>query len=74
MMSSMRTQPIYDYVIDQLELSKGRWSEVAIGSGVPKRTLEKIARRETENPGVKHIQQLSDYFRKAGSFGTPKAA
>lgn len=56
-------QPIYDYVLSQLELSKGRWADIAEGSGVSKRTLEKIARREIEDPGVSHVQKLHDYFR-----------
>lgn len=56
-------QPIFDYVLAGLERTKGRWTEVAEGSGVPKRTLEKIARREILDPGVSHIQKLADYFR-----------
>lgn len=58
-------QPIYDYVLERLEAEKGRWSAVAEGSGVPKRTLEKIARKEIQDPGVSHIQKLADYFRAA---------
>ncbi len=54
---------IYDYVIASLEASKGRWPSVAEQSGVPKRTLEKIARKETENPGIQHIEKLAAYFR-----------
>jgi transcriptional regulator with XRE-family HTH domain len=57
-------QPIFDYVLERLEASKGRWSAVAEGSGVPKRTLEKIARREIADPGVSHIQKLADWFRE----------
>lgn len=56
-------QPIFDYVLERLESTKGRWTSVAEGSGVPKRTLEKIARREIQDPGVSHIQKLADYFR-----------
>jgi hypothetical protein len=73
-MGGMRTQPIHDFVVAQLNARKGRWSDIALGSGVPKRTLEKIARREIENPGVKHIQQLADYFAKVGAGDTAKEA
>jgi hypothetical protein len=73
-MVGMRTKPMHDFVVDQLNARKGLWSEIALHSGVPKRTLEKIARREIENPGVKHIQQLSDYFTKVGAGTTAKAA
>lgn len=55
---------IYDSVLESLDKTKGSWSQVAEGSGVPKRTLEKIARRETKNPGVSHIQALFDYFER----------
>lgn len=56
--------PIYEYVMEQLEASRGRWPEVAEGSGVSKRTLEKIARKEIVDPGVSHIQRLADYFER----------
>ena len=59
----MKSQ-IYDYVMAKLEDSKGHWRIVAAGSGVPKRTLEKIASKEIPNPGIKSIQALADYFRK----------
>lgn len=55
-------ESMHDYVIRKLEGAKGRWSDVSFGSGVPKRTLEKIARREIADPGVSHIQRLWDYF------------
>ena len=67
---AMRSQPIHDYVIDQLNMRKGRWSDIARESGVPKRTMEKIARKEIENPGVSHIQRLADYFEKVGASDT----
>ncbi len=57
---------IYDFVLSHLEKSKGRWSEVSRGSGVSKRTIEKIARKEIQDPGVSHVQKLADYFRKQG--------
>jgi transcriptional regulator with XRE-family HTH domain len=58
-------QPIYDFVMDQLAAARGRWPEVAEGSGVSRRTIEKIARGEIADPGVSHIQKLHDYFRSA---------
>lgn len=56
---------LYECVLDQLEASKGRWTEVAEGSGVSKRTIEKIARKEIKDPGVSHIEALARYFRDA---------
>lgn len=55
---------IYDYVMDQLEASKGNWPSVAAGAGVSPRTLEKIARRDIMDPGVSHIEKLARYFRE----------
>jgi len=57
------TESIYQFVMDRLQQSKGQWPKVAKASGVPKRTLEKIARREIVDPGVSHIEALADYFR-----------
>jgi len=56
---------IYDFVMAKLQESKGRWARVANGSGVSRRTLEKIARKEIQDPGVSHILKLADYFKKA---------
>lgn len=57
-------ESIYEYVLDQLQAHKGRWSEVSEGSGVPKRSIEKIARREWSDPGVSNIEKLARYFRE----------
>lgn len=55
-------ESMHDFVVEQLQRTKGRWPEVAEGSGVPARTIEKIARRETENPRVSSIERLVRYF------------
>lgn len=54
---------ILAYVLAQLDSTPLTYKEVEDGSGVPKRTVEKIARRETENPGVSHIEKLATFFR-----------
>lgn len=56
-------QPIFEYVLAGLERTKGRWPAVAEASGVPYKTLTKIAQREIIDPGVSHVQKLADYFR-----------
>jgi hypothetical protein len=53
-----------EYVLVQLWARKGHWTEVAEGSGVPLRTLEKIARKESPDPRVSSVQALYDWFRK----------
>lgn len=52
-----------DFVLIQLEAWKGRWSDVADGTGISKRTIEKIASGETADPGVRRVQKLYDWFR-----------
>jgi transcriptional regulator with XRE-family HTH domain len=54
---------LYEYVMGELQASKGHWADVARGSGVSKRTLEKIARREIKDPGVSHCERLYAYFK-----------
>lgn len=60
-------QSMYSYVMGELQAAKGRWESVAEGSGVSRRTIEKIARREIKDPGVSHIEKLSNYFHAVRS-------
>lgn len=55
---------IYAYVMSELRRSKGSWPTVAEGSGVSRRTIEKIASGEIADPGVSHIEKLASYFRE----------
>lgn len=66
-LSSARMDSIYAYVMERLQAAKGNWPKVAEESGVPLRTLEKIARREIQDPGVSHVEKLAAYFRTAAS-------
>ena len=63
---------IYEYVMERLQASKGTWPAVAEGSGVPLRTLEKIARREIQDPGVSQIEKLAGYFGSVPSASAPE--
>lgn len=54
---------IYDFVMHELGETSLTYREVADGSGVPMRTVEKVARRETKDPSVSTVQKLADYFR-----------
>jgi transcriptional regulator with XRE-family HTH domain len=56
-------ESIHAYVVRELERVKGRWTQVAEGTGISKRTIEKIASGETANPGVSHVEKLASYFR-----------
>ncbi len=57
------SETIIDTVVSQLQALKGQWPRVAEESGVPLRTLQKIATGETQDPGIRHVQRLLDYFR-----------
>lgn len=56
--------PLHRYVLDQLERTKYRWPSVAEGSGVPVRTIEKIASRQTRYPRIDTVEKLAHYFRE----------
>lgn len=56
-------QSMHAFVISRLHEAKGRWPAIAEATGVSKRTIEKIASGEIENPGVSHIEKLAGYFR-----------
>lgn len=59
-------QSMHDFVVGRLDAARGRWPQIAEASGVPLRTLEKVARRETEDPRVGTIQRLFDYLSSEG--------
>lgn len=54
----------YEFVMEGFKEPTLTYQDVADGSGVSRRTVEKVARREIENPGVETLQPLADYFRK----------
>jgi hypothetical protein len=58
------SKPIFDFVLEQLDLGRKTIPEVGAGSGVPCNTIYKIKQRRVQNPGVLTIQKLADYFRK----------
>jgi len=58
------SESIYAYVLSELEAAKGRWPQVAEETGLSRRTIEKIARREVADPGVSRIEILARYFRE----------
>jgi transcriptional regulator with XRE-family HTH domain len=57
-------ESMHEYVIAQLQATKGRWPLVAEQSGISRRTIEKIARREVADPGVSFIERLARYFHE----------
>ena len=62
-MLALMSESIHQYVLEQLQLSKGQWAQVAEATEISKRTIEKIASGESKSPGVRSIEKLSSYFR-----------
>lgn len=59
----MANESIHEFVLAQLQLTKGDWPKVATATGIPYRTLKKIASGETADPGVSSVERLARYFR-----------
>lgn len=60
----MDTQPLYDFVMQQLRAKRIPQRQVAADTGIPFSTLVKIAQGQVKDPSVHNIQRLADYFRK----------
>jgi len=67
-------ESLYEFVMGRLQDAKGGWPDVADGSGVSLRTIEKIARGEIKDPGVSHIEKLAGYFREQSKRPSRRAA
>jgi hypothetical protein len=55
---------IYDYIMQQFDRTALTYKQIACGSKVPERTVQKIARKEINDPGVKSAQKIYDFFKK----------
>ena len=55
---------IHEYVVQKLEAWHGRWGEVSQASGVPLRTIEKVARRTYKSHRMSTIDPLYSFFRE----------
>jgi hypothetical protein len=64
MLSDTMSESIHEYVVQRLTEWKGRWDEVSDGSGVPLRTIEKVARREYKSHRLSTIDPLHSFFRQ----------
>lgn len=61
----MKSVRIYEYVMAQFSKPDcPPYQEIADGSNVSKRTVEKIARKEIVDPGVSHIEKLAAFFQQ----------
>ena len=56
-------ESMLEYVLAQLQKSKGQWPTIAEETEISNRTLQKIAGGEIVDPGVLKIERLNTYFR-----------
>lgn len=56
------SEPIIDYLRRRLEEFRGQWPQIAKDTGVEYSIIARIARGENENPELKNIQPLLDWF------------
>ena len=64
----VRPEKMSAYVKRRLNESRGRWPDVARGSGVPISTVRKIAQGQIADPAVSKVEALADYFEKLDAF------
>lgn len=55
---------IYDFVMANLDATRGDWKAVAEGAGLSKSTVVKIGCRIVKDPGVSRVEKLAKYFRE----------
>jgi hypothetical protein len=55
---------IYEYVLEQLQRRKGDWVLIANETGLSVRTIQKIAREEIPNPGIRSVELLFNHFQR----------
>jgi hypothetical protein len=66
-------ETMFAFVKRRLDESKGRWPDVAKGSGVAVSTVRKIAQGQIADPAVSKVQELSDYFHRVDAFEAASA-
>ncbi|MET3631623.1 hypothetical protein [Burkholderia sp. 572] len=52
----------------RLAETRGRWPDVAKGSGVSISTIRKIGQGQIKDPAVSKIEALADYFARLDQF------
>jgi transcriptional regulator with XRE-family HTH domain len=71
----VRSEKLSAFVKRRLNESRGRWPDVARGSGVPISTVRKIAQGQIADPAVSKVEALAEYFERLDEFeaSTPGA-
>lgn len=61
----------FEFVMQNIEASKGKLPTVAAESGVKYRTLQKIADGTTKSPRIDNLRKLQSYFQQAQASWQP---
>lgn len=66
----------HDSVVEALQACKGqgKWKEVAAETGYSLWTIEKIARKDTDNPGIQTCQDIAKTMASMGLYPAKKIA
>lgn len=64
----VRDEKPFAFVKRRLSETRGRWPDVARGSGVPISTVRKIAQGQIADPAVSKVEALADYFERLDQF------
>jgi hypothetical protein len=62
-----KTPSLHQVLLTNLRNGPYTYRQVADGTGISVRTVEKIAREEIRDPGLAHAEKLLAFFRKANS-------
>lgn len=55
---------LYDYVTQGLQGREAEWPEAAKSAGVHEKTVQRIARGEVANPGVRTMEELAVWLKR----------
>ncbi|WP_321959735.1 hypothetical protein [Paraburkholderia sp. J69-1] len=64
----VRTEKPSVFVRRRLSETRGRWPDVAKGSGISISTIRKIGQGQIKDPAVSKIEALADYFARLDEF------
>lgn len=70
----MTTETQFDYVTRRLRDMRGRWTDVAQGSGVPISTVRKLGQGQIKDPRQSTVADLHSYFKRLDEFQARNAA
>lgn len=59
-----KSTSLYEFVLAHLRSGESTYQQISDGTGISRRTIEKIARQEIENPGVRNVETLATWFRE----------